>query len=206
MISKCKFGNGLVVLVHGFNVHDKGRNTTDTLKPYFEDRGFKVLQFDYGYLGLMGVRAFNDNLATALASMLPTEAIVVAHSNGCAIANAASHLTDKIKHLVYINPALDNDFPVSPYAHTVHVWHSPSDKPVWISKFLWFHEWGNAGAVGYQGNSEKVINFDKENDFSISSDSHSDVFDGYKLRYFAPKIVERVAQCLLPPYSLTPTY
>lgn len=200
MITKTNFGTGLVVLVHGFNVHDKGADTVDTLRPYFEAQGYKVLEFDYGFVGLMAVRFFNDNLASALASMLPCEAIVVGHSNGCAIANAASLLTDKIKHLVYINPALDSDFEVSPYVNSVHVWHSPSDKPVWFSKFLIHHAWGDAGSKGYTGVDTRVLNIDKENAYSIKSDSHSDVFSGYKLRFFGPKIVERVTQCLMPPY------
>ena len=74
----------------------------------------------------------------------------------------------------------------------VHVWHSPSDRALRIARFLPWHPWGRMGAIGYNGDDLRYINYDKQNDFSVSSRTHGDVFDPEKLAFFGPRIVEKV--------------
>lgn len=185
------------ILAHGFNVKNSGKTTTDRLRPYLEAAGFDVLEFDYGWFGLFGVRFYDDNLAKALAGMTPAGALFIGHSNGCTIGHLAAHQRARFKAMVFINPALDSKVPLAPQVRALHVWHSPSDKPVAWARLLPSHPWGDMGAVGYRGNYDsRITNFNKENGYPVSSKKHSDVFTGDRLEYFAPLIIERAKEAL----------
>lgn len=185
------------ILAHGFNVRNSGATTTDRLRPFLEEAGFDVLEFDYGWFGLFGVRFYDDNLAKALAGMTPKDAVFIGHSNGCTIGHLAAHQRARFAAMVYINPALDSKSPLAPQVRSLHVWHSPSDEPVRWARFIPSHPWGDMGAVGYQGHYDpRITNFNKENGYPISSKEHSDVFTGERLKFFGPLIVSQVKQAL----------
>ena len=76
----------------------------------------------------------------------------------------------------------------------VHVWHSPSDKAVRFARWLPRHPWGKMGAVGYKGKDTRYVNYDKQNDYEVSSRSHGDMFDDDKLPFFGPLIVEELSK------------
>ena len=101
-----------VVLCHGFNVKDGGKGTTDTLKALVEHSGHTVLEADYGFFSLFAVRFFSDNIAQVISGMTPEGSIGVGHSNGCNILLQASEFGASFDKLIFINPALDNDFVV----------------------------------------------------------------------------------------------
>jgi alpha-beta hydrolase superfamily lysophospholipase len=124
--------------------------------------------------------------------------VVVCHSNGAAIAHrAASEFFAKIGQLVLINPALDADVSFPHQIAAVHVWHSPSDLPVRFAKWIPFARWGDMGAVGYRGAYDaRVKNYDKEFGYEVRSKSHSDIFTGPRLKFFAPLIVAEVSRHL----------
>jgi len=180
------------ILVHGFNVWDNGAGTVDRLEPYLEKAGFNVAQFDYGWIFLLRVRLNNKRYARRLAAMTQPEDVLIGHSNGCNIITEAGWIGAHCRHAVFINPALDSDAPIPPRFGGVDVWHSPSDAPVRLARFLWFHPWGNMGARGYRGKDWRVRNFNKQEDFDVSSAAHSDVFSPALLPYFAPKIVAHI--------------
>jgi hypothetical protein len=178
------------ILVHGFNVRDKGAGSIDKLGSYLEARAFRIQQFDYGWLFLLGVRMKTRKHARRLAAMSQPGDVAVGHSNGCNLIVEAAWRGARFKRVVFINPALDADTPLPPQIDRCDVWHSPSDQAVRFARFLWFHPWGNMGAIGYVGNSKRYRNFNKETGFERSSDSHSDVFSDSLLPYFGPKIVD----------------
>jgi len=178
-----------VILVHGFNVRDKGAGSIDKLEPYLKARDFRVSQFDYGWLFLLGVRFKTRKHARRLAAMSQPGDFAIGHSNGCNLIVEAAWRGARFKRVVFINPALDSDTPLPPQIERADVWHSPSDKAVRFARFLWFHPWGEMGATGYTGSGSRYRNFNKQFDFARSSDSHSDVFSDALLPYFAPHIV-----------------
>jgi hypothetical protein len=147
-----------VVLCHGFNIKDGGKATTDMLRKPSEDAGFTVLEADYGHTSLIAVRFFSDNIASVVAGMTPQRSIGVGHSNGCNILLQAAEQGASFDTLIFINPALNNDFKVPMQVNKVIVIHNIDDNVVQMSKFLPFHRWGNAGKVGYQGNDSRVEN------------------------------------------------
>jgi len=151
-----------VVLCHGFNVSDGGKDTTDSLRGLTEACGYTVLEADYGEFGLFAVRCFSDNIATVIAGMTPEDSIGVGHSNGCNILLQAAAKGASFTKLILINPALDNDFAVPSSVDEVIVIHNKADNVVQLSKFIPFHKWGNAGKVGYKGADIRVRNIEIE--------------------------------------------
>ena len=191
----------VALLVHGF-ASKGGKGSTDLLRPFFEDAGYEVAELDYRWTGLIGVRTCNKKLAQSWAgwgrivASQATEVIGVGHSNGCAILRASAWLGAPFTQLVFINPALNTKGKktrIGPLVKWVHVWHSPSDKALRIARWLPRHPWGRMGAIGYKGDDPRYINYDKQNDFRVSSRSHGDVFDPGKLAFFGPRIVEKLA-------------
>ena len=85
----------VAILIHGFNTWDRGASSTDTLRPYLENRGWKVEELDYKWTGLIGARRINPKMASKLRSLIAhhkamgNQIIVVGHSNGAAIAYLA---------------------------------------------------------------------------------------------------------------------
>lgn len=192
----------IAILIHGFNVFDGGRATVGRLRPFFADRKVPYLMVNYGWFGIGRTYVKNDNVARRVAGACRTAReldqnrpiIVVGHSNGCAITwLAAREHGVEIDRAVFINPALDEDAVIPPGIRSLHVWHSPDDKPVAWSRKLPFHPWGNMGAIGYQGPAdERVENFDKQSGYrAASSKAHSDVFSDELLPFFGPLIAGR---------------
>jgi hypothetical protein len=180
------------ILVHGFNVRDGGAGSIDKLEPYLLFAGFDVAQFDYGWIGLLGARFGTRKHARRLAAMTEPDDVAIGHSNGCNVIVEAAWRGARFAHVVFINPALDADTALPPQIKRADVWHSPSDRAVRFARFLWFHPWGQMGATGYTGTDKRFRNFDKQNAFARSSDSHSDVFTPPLLPFFGPKIIEAI--------------
>ena len=189
----------IAILIHGFNVWDGGRATVGRLAPFFNARGIPHFAVNYGHFGLLETRLKNIRVAkrVALACRAAAEqkVIVVGHSNGCAIAHlAASEFDAKIDKAVYINPALEKTMRLPPTVAALDVWHSPSDRPVRLSKWLLpsrMRPWGEMGATGYQGvEDSRITNFNKQENYRVQSSEHSDVFTLSKLPYFGPVIAD----------------
>ena len=167
-------------ILHGFNVDDGGKDTTDTLIPRFQNDGFKVKQHDYGYLWIFGVLFRNDNIAREVAKHIKPGDYGVGHSNGCAILVKAAQEGAPFEKLFLINPALENDVEFPAHIKEIHVFHNKYDKPVkaakWLRRLLPWHRdflWGEMGNTGYQGDDERVFNHDQ---ITWGVKGHSTVF------------------------------
>lgn len=163
------------IFVHGFNVRDDGSKTVDTLKPAVQHlHNLRVMDYDYGWLGLFGVRFLSWRLAKTLSGLIQEQDILIGHSNGCALIYNAIMRHKKPCALVFlIAPALDSDVEFPPELfNRVVVLHSKHDIPVKLSKYLPFHPWGSMGAYGAKHFNVKNI------DCSSWAKGHS--------AYFAP--------------------
>lgn len=189
----------LAILVHGFNVHDGGRGSVGKLRPFFATKGIPYLLVDYGFFDLIKTYTSNKKVAKRLAEAVRNakainpddKIVVVGHSNGCAIIYlACKHYNAPIDKAVFINPALDSDITRPKSLHSLDVWYSPSDKPVMWAKYLPWHVWGDMGRVGYTGTPDEMVRcFNKEKDYVVISDEHSDAFAMEELPFYGPLIV-----------------
>jgi len=201
----------IVLLVHGINVWRPGR-TIGKLDSFFEANGIPCVIVYYTFTGILGSRWKNPKIAKRIAEITKnikkesgTKIIAVGHSNGCAILHLATkdHAAH-IDYLVYLNPALKRTFAPGVCVKHCDVYHSPHDLPVkmskWFSKVVnkisekWFNArpWGEMGAKGYKGTDKRMCNFNKEKDFLVHSETHSDMFRYDKIAFYGPKIVGRI--------------
>lgn len=187
----------LALLVHGFNVADEGKGSTDKLRPYFEAAGYTVCELDYSWTGLVGVSLCDKKIAKVIAELAPRDAdtVAVGHSNGCAILADASREGAEFDQMVFINPAINRDEQIGPQVKRIHVWHSPGDMAVKIGRFALPWAWGDMGAVGYRGKDQRFVNYDKSK-IPPFSKSHSDMFEDAKIKVFGPLIVEKIEQSI----------
>ena len=157
-------------LLHGFNVKDSGASTTDRLIPYLERLGYATRQHDYGYKFLLGTWYSNPVIAKQVAGWVKGGDIGVGHSNGCAILSRVAEFCAPITGLIFINPALDNDWIAPPQVQWIRVFHSSNDAAVEVARFIPFVRWGDMGRVGFKGNDARYTNI------SIAPYTHSEFF------------------------------
>ncbi|MDX2464470.1 MAG: hypothetical protein QNK31_08185 [Porticoccus sp.] len=147
------------VVVHGFNVSDRGKNTTAQLIPYFENENVEAEQFSYGWLGLMGVYFLNLRIVEQLVQKIAPGDIGIGHSNGCVIIHMAAHYGAPFRNIVYINPALNSNVSFAPHLEQIQVYHNDRDLAVkfgsWLRALMPWAPlgdplWGDMGARGYQ--------------------------------------------------------
>lgn len=170
-----------LVLVHGFNVKDKGRNTTDRLAPYARANDLKIDidEGDYGYFNLFMIRWFKAYLKSRviyrLAKAFEDADIIITHSNGANFAIQALDLLPAVynntKIVIHISPALNSGTPIPCAVKAQLVLYTPHDGWVKLASYLPLHPWGRMGARGYTGTSNKNTN--QEND---AVKKHSDWF------------------------------
>lgn len=157
-----------VVLVHGFNVTDGGRDTIDRLAPLLARSGYIVDTdgADYGYFGLLAIRFFGGKRKRAVLDRLMRAFVradvIITHSNGANFATQAlnrfgpGYMESKL--VIHISPALNKKTRVPQAVKRMLVMHTPHDLPVWLSSLLLFHPWGKMGKVGYKGKDDRVEN------------------------------------------------
>lgn len=162
-----------IITVHGFNVWDGGAGTIGQIEPYLTIL-HEVCDFDYGWIGLLGVKLFGKKIARRLAKQTPDGAIGVGHSNGCMELIRACEYGAKFKVLVFINPALDNDIEIPDCVEKVYVYYNQFDTTVTMAKYYPFSYWGDMGRVGYKGDSDKVECFETWDLFRVRA--HSGIF------------------------------
>lgn len=177
-----------VIIVHGFNVSDKGRSTTGRLAALMRHRGYEVCSFSTGWRGLIGVRVGNKRRAQQLAAMVRPGDWLIGHSDGNNLIDQALHELASLDagrvNCVYFNPALDKDTALAAIVSRCLVFHTPSDRVVWLSKFLRFHPWGEMGRTGYRAADEalhdpRYTNVSYES-LGFSALGHSGVFKQFQ--------------------------
>lgn len=190
-----KDSKGHVILVHGFN--EWGEHKLFRLGRYFEEAGYQVHEFDYGWVGLCGVRLGNHRRADRLADLtceltwVPYgEMIGVGYSNGAAICHLASHqrYPARFTRLIYLHSALDRDAPLAPRIKRLDVWHTKHDKPTKWARWLPWHVWGAMGAVGYQGEADERITNHDMSAAPHTVGTHGGVFEEPMLSHYGPLI------------------
>ena len=158
-----------IFLLHGFNVSDGGMSTVGKLLPFLPNSRV----FPYGWLGVIGVYLFNDNIARTLSASLTDGCVVIGHSNAADIIYRALQLPNcpPVERVVLIRPALDCDVSFGDKVDRVDVFFHQGDVAVGLSKWLPFLGWGVMGMVGYMGDDLNVVNHDSE--FLFDDSAHS---------------------------------
>lgn len=183
-----------VVLVHGIHSRE-GTTNMRRLIPYFEQAGFRVTVFEYGWLSVLRARWVNPGIARRLASVVRESDHLVCHSNGAAVAWLAMKRHGmKCRHVSLIAPALDADKILNGAIWT-DVYHNACDHVVWFARLLWHHAWGAMGRDGYtnaDGLRRGMHNIDVANHAGLPVIcGHLEYFQPHILPTFAPWLVRR---------------
>lgn len=177
----------VVILIHGFAAKDKGRNTTDKLKPYFARLGFKVIELDYRWRTEEERKQETPKLVIKLQDMVEHYKLqgyrvtVLGHSTGCEVAHLASLSKDEAEHAhlyIYLNASLGRRISPEGGVKHVQVYYSNSDNKPKNKEY----GWGTMSKYGYRGKDKKVTNIDLEAlIYSITGEDHViDHFDMFK--------------------------
>jgi hypothetical protein len=159
-----------IVLVHGY-LERSGKDTIDKFTPYFQEAGYDVVDFDYGFHMLVSLR--NDKWAGLLAEVVINliregkQVIGLGFSNGCLLWKKACYILEEYYNdnlwtkallgnfntLVWIRPAVPDDTILPKFIDKVYNFHSPKDEALlvapWIHHVLFRNEWGDLGREGY---------------------------------------------------------
>jgi hypothetical protein len=159
-----------IVLVHGFNVRDGGRYTVDMLAPLIRNAGFSIDldEGDYGFFNIWMIRfrksRTRQRVLHKLAKAFETADVIITHSNGANFTTQAldmmgTEYNNKLL-VIHISPALDRNTEIPNAVRHQLVLHTPHDKAVRLSSWLWFHPWGRMGAKGYNGTDNRNTNIE----------------------------------------------
>lgn len=181
-----------VVLVHGIHSAE-GTTNMRRLVPYFEQAGFRVTVFEYGWLGVIRARWANPGIARRLAALVRESDHLVCHSNGAAVAwLAMKNHNMKCRHVSLIAPALDNDKRMLGSIWT-DIYHNRCDHVVWLARLMWWHSWGS---MGRDGCSDPRALASGHTNIDVANHAALPTICGH-LEYFAPHVVPRFAPWLV---------
>lgn len=194
----------IIYLLHGFNVGDRGKDTTDMFIPFLKEKGYRhvksrremrseyydyVMDLDYGWTGLAGVRLCDKKLGIFMAEAIVPGSIVIAHSNGCAIASFAADAGAAIRGMVMVNPALNKKWTPPQHIRWMDVYYNGLDFWTYVAAVLPGHRWG---AMGNQGPSYEDKRVRSYNTNKISGDDgHNAVFN--RFGYWGNHIYDRIS-------------
>lgn len=142
---------------HGFNTLDGGTSGFDKILPYFTHAN--VTQCDYPWTFLFRLRWRNDKMVREWLPKITEDSLIVAHSNGCAIAHELATLGAPVKAVICLQPALRRDAPWPDHVRVLCLYNE-GDKMVraglvwsWFASFVnpfrETHKWGAAGHYGF---------------------------------------------------------
>lgn len=183
-----------VVLVHGIHSAE-GTTNMRRMVPFFEQAGFRVTVFEYGWMGVLQARWKNPGIARRLAALVRESDHLVCHSNGAAIAWLAMRNHGmKCRRISLIAPALDAD-KIFQGAIWADVYHNACDHVVWLARLLWWHAWGSMGRDGCLHPVPAIFghtNIDVANHAALPKIcGHLEYFEPYILPRLGPWMVRR---------------
>jgi hypothetical protein len=178
-----------VVLVHGFNVRDKGARTVDRLVPFLpKNWDIDTDTADYGFFNLWMVRFARRKAIRRIAKALKEADIVVAHSNGCNYVLKALELLTcerKIK-VFFFSPAVNRSTRFPDRVKKAWVYFTKVDVWVFLSAFIPFHPWGWMGYLGPKPGDDRVI----PKNHTDAVGSHSGWFSEDTVEIYAEEITK----------------
>jgi pimeloyl-ACP methyl ester carboxylesterase len=149
-------------LIHGIRSENGGAPAL--LKDFFDDEGFRVKVYDYGYARGYLSRFQNGRRAAEIARQVGPDDILVGHSNGGTLCWMIQDIVP-VCGMVLIHPALDED-KLFPRARWVDVYHNEEDlvceasEALGLFDWLWPHHYGRLGRIGYRGADHHVTSID----------------------------------------------
>ena len=183
-------------LIHG--IHTQGPAPIEALKDWLPKGSVKYP--DYGFVLGVETRLINPVVVGSLLPYVDKQDVVIAHSNGCAIAYDMVQRGLEVRGLVFINAALGAYIVRPPGVGWIDVYFNHGDEWTVAAQLaadlgLADTVWGEMGHSGYQGNDPKIQNIDCAETNSMPRVSgHHDFFTPSKVLYWGPFLARRIVQ------------
>lgn len=190
----------MIHLIHG--IHTEPTSPVKGLVPYLIASGWKVRYPEYGYELALETKVVNQMISGTIAAYVEPGDILIGHSNGCALAYAIMQTGVKVGGAVFINGALENNFPRPPGCPWIDVYFNQGDE---ITRAAQLGEelgivtpiWGELGHSGYVGKDSAVASIDCYRTPDMPQvDGHSDFFTPAKLEAWAAYLDKRILERL----------
>lgn len=156
-----------IVGVHGIRVSDGGQRSLAPVLDCFEKKGYDVDLLDYGRVGVLTNRFRLNSSVKELKKLEPD--VTIAHSNGNVIVYHACRDGMKLNTHVAYQPAMRRDTVWPASIDRIVTLYNKGDWAVrfgrawtWTNPVSWFypHDWGSAGAHGFNGKDERMTQID----------------------------------------------
>lgn len=184
----------IIHLVHG--IHTEGPGPISALRSFLT--GFDVRDPDYGYIYGIETRFINPPIVGALKPYIGPEDIVIAHSNGCAIAYDLMSQGVRMGGAIFINAALQQDILRPSWVPWIDVYYNAGDEITEAARIaaqfgLADPCWGEMGHGGYLGPDKMIGNIDcgATRNMPIVF-GHSDYFTPSKISAWGPYTIDRM--------------
>lgn len=191
----------LLVTIHGWKTSGHYMHHYNM---HAESRGFPpIYNFEYGWI--LFATARNDGIIHRIMDFVKwyydltgQRVVMIGHSHGCKLSWEISQKTELVVGLCFTNAALNHDVEFPPHVRFVHNWHAPGDIAVRFSSLIPAHPWGRMGAVGYDGPSPQVRNFNMARDFKGKEvTGHTAVYRNPDLRrFYLPLQIDYISEAL----------
>jgi hypothetical protein len=184
-------------LLHGFNVSDGGSGSVDKLAPFFTVNGVPVVDHNYGWVGLLGLRRRNQRTVQRILPTIKQGDVLLAHSNGCLIAWELVEAGAPLAAVICVQPALRKDTVWRPDVQVLCL-HNDEDWVVSLGR-MWGrfasvanpwrdrHGWGAAGRHGFTSGQPNVTNWNTGIG-PAPAEGHSGIFETAPVLYWGPRI------------------
>lgn len=181
-------------LIHG--IHTQGEAPIQGLIPYLP--GYDVRYPDYGWISGIETRLVNSIIVGSLKPYVADGDIIIAHSNGCAIAYELMRMGAALAGAIFINAALEQNITRFKWVSWIDVYFNAGDQITEVAKIaaeigVTDLQWGDMGHAGYVGTDPKITNIDcgRTSGMPVVS-GHSDFFTPEHLASWGPYLAARI--------------
>lgn len=184
----------MIHIIHG--IHTEGVSPIEGLIPFLKD--MDVRYPDYGWIYGVETRLFNPVIVGALMPYVAKDDVIIAHSNGCAIAYDMMRRGDGMAGAIFINAALEQNITRPAYVSWIDVYFNQGDEITEVAKLgakfgITDPVWGEMGHAGYSGSDNAITNIDCGNISGMPIvNGHSDFFTPGNLAKWGPYLAARL--------------
>ena len=176
-------------------IRTDGSASTDKLGGELSRLGFDVVDVNYPRVNIFTARSRKRQYKNAkhLVNKSHKGDILIAHSYGCLLALRAMELGAQFSHVFFFAPAMNRDF-IFPYLgmKNLTVIHNHTDQAIKMGNWLWFHDFGKMGSLGYNGAPDPRIANILDSKGREGKRNHSHYFNDTNIKYWTNFIRDKI--------------
>jgi len=177
-------------------IRTDGSTSTDILGDKLAMYDYEVFDVNYPRVNIFTARSRKRQRKNAkiLKNKTNDGDVLIAHSYGCLLALRAMELGAKFSHVFLFAPAMNVDFTFPYLGMTeMNVIHNPTDEAIKLGNWLWFHDFGKMGRIGYKGPPDTRITNVLDNKGKQGERNHSHYFNEDNINEWAKFVIKAIS-------------